>query len=595
MLLASSPADMPLTSVLSGSVINVTLQLLAHDQCGQQCVFGGMDPAPIFRAGSETLTLLGERTKTIFTGYNLFNPLVPPMVIEIAPCVAAMHLDMDPPVGPAYPVCVPLVCPQGCIHGTCTAASECTCDAGHKGISCQFPEDLSDTIELFISSPPCLATPAVRDALLVQGQVVLPPGYALLFRSMTAVRDTAGRSVVQFRFAVVNEMEQVAQADALVPVAAHMAEAIPFPEAKKTAFRGLVWPQSTEPTATDTDVPTTTMDGGLPMTSTDARNATSVAPIVPAGVSVQLDGGKTLLVLCRICLLVHLTSGTYLVAFRRQHRVVVTSNSWWVLLATAAVTKMHLAVGHVAGGMFVVVIETKGMHCALVYENGVLCEMHRFSTKSHRRPLTMFTAALTTIELAMVLAWPLNPETATTSAVSIPLTDGSYWHCTGTWQHSAGGAFMPLNTVVGLVAMWWIVKARNMLPPSHEPPMLIFAMTNIALMLAVLLALSSISGDAFVATTLASFGLLGSMVVAIHQHQARVGTTSQVHAPETIRAAPPAASVLVNTDLHMLEHAGTVTVALVPIRVRSKGPFAPWRLCEVEVATDYQLRPTTST
>ncbi|KAJ3359372.1 hypothetical protein GGF32_009390, partial [Allomyces javanicus] len=67
-LLSAPPTDMPLTSVLSGSTINMTLHLLAHDLFGQQYVIGGNDPVPIFHAGSETLTLLGERTKTIFTG-----------------------------------------------------------------------------------------------------------------------------------------------------------------------------------------------------------------------------------------------------------------------------------------------------------------------------------------------------------------------------------------------------------------------------------------------------------------------------------------------------------------------------------------------
>ncbi|KAJ3359373.1 hypothetical protein GGF32_009391 [Allomyces javanicus] len=224
----------------------------------------------------------------------MFNPLVPPMFIDVAPCVAQMHLDPDPP---AYPVCVPLVCPQECIHGTCTAAGQCACDAGHEGIACQFPADLSDTIEWSMPSPPYLSTPAMRDALLVQAQAVLPPGYAPLYRSMTVVNETAGsgRRVIRFRFAV-DEWDQVVQADALVPVVMQMAEAIArFPVAKKTVFHGFAWPpstvpvahgpvpvpQSTEaPVATDTDVPTLTTDGGAPMTSTDAGHSNSVAPIV---------------------------------------------------------------------------------------------------------------------------------------------------------------------------------------------------------------------------------------------------------------------------------------------------------------------------
>ncbi|KNE68456.1 hypothetical protein AMAG_19726, partial [Allomyces macrogynus ATCC 38327] len=68
----------------------------------------------------------------------------------------------------------------------------------------------------------------------------------------------------------------------------------------------------------------------------------------------------------------------------------------------------------------------------------------------------------------MVLAWLLNPEAAT-SAGSISLTDGSYWHCTGAWQHPAGGTFFALNAAVGAVATWWIVRVRNTLSPSHEP------------------------------------------------------------------------------------------------------------------------------
>ncbi|KNE71263.1 hypothetical protein AMAG_15505 [Allomyces macrogynus ATCC 38327] len=60
------------------------------------------------------------------------------------PCIS---LDTDAPMGSAYPVCVSLVCPQGCTHGTCTAAGQCTCDPGHEGVACQFPADLSDAIE----------------------------------------------------------------------------------------------------------------------------------------------------------------------------------------------------------------------------------------------------------------------------------------------------------------------------------------------------------------------------------------------------------------------------------------------------------------
>ncbi|KAJ3359374.1 hypothetical protein GGF32_009392 [Allomyces javanicus] len=279
----------------------------------------------------------------------------------------------------------------------------------------------------------------------------------------------------------------------------------------------------------------------------------------------------------------------------------------WLMLWTAApspaVCTAQLAVGLVAGAMPMVVVATKAMHDALVHENAVLCEMHGSSSKSHRTPLIMFAAPLTTVELVLVLAWLLNPETATTSAVSISPIDGSYWHCMGTWMHPAGVVFMALNTVVGLEAMWWIVKARNMLSPSHEPRMLLFAVTNMVLMLAVLVALSSMSvpivsrylitsAVAFVTTTLASFGLLGSKVVAIHWHRPpslRARTAADpTRAPETVSAAPPATRALADADLCVLERAGAITAAFVPVRVRSNGALAPWRLCEVEVATEYQ-------
>ncbi|KAJ3364812.1 hypothetical protein GGF32_000989 [Allomyces javanicus] len=696
--IANVPANNDaIASILSGSTINATVQVLAHDVFGQTYIFGGRDTVLLVQAHSTSLNLTGERTKAVFTGsanwtglaafgldgwHDLyFSPvqttsisasLAPSSLsvsvpVEVLPCEGRNRLGPGPQLGPYFPSCQAVACTQGCVNGACTAAGHCDCQKGFEGIACQFPVNVSDVIEWTLTSPPYLATVGVRDGLMDKAQAVLPPGYSPLFRTMTLQNDTA-TNVVRFRFAVVDKGGHVAQADDLPPLAAYMADAIrSWSTAKSTSFYGFIWPPTLaqagaaprtaaaaqfeyrpvrdfvdwrEPQASLKDGPaaeTASMGPRMGVQSTSVLSTPafqlSIVVVPKVGVSDDLDGGKVMLTLYAACFLVHIVSCIYLVVFKRHHRVVVTSNPWWILLATVAVSIMHtwlmlwtaaptrttctaqLVVGLITGAMIMLAVGTKALHYRLIYENPVLCHVYGSSTKSHRKPLIIFGVGLAVAETVMVIAWLLNPATAVTSAVSISPVDGSYWHCTTAWLHPAAGAYAAVNGMLFLVAMQWIVKARNMPSPSQEPRVILFAVANIVLTLAVVVALEFLDVSVvtkylvnslvvLVTATLASFGVIGYKVVAIHWRQRRGGINAiavksqpdvadkaNVEKPDrktSMGGASYAASELGDGELCMLEHTNVVAAALAPVHVRSAGWAAPWRLCEIEVAKEYQ-------
>ncbi|KNE59322.1 hypothetical protein AMAG_03622 [Allomyces macrogynus ATCC 38327] len=589
--IANVPANnAPIASVLSGSTINATVQVLAHDVFGQTYIFGGRDTVLLVQAHSTSLNLTGERTKAVFTGsanwtglaaFGLdgmhdvfFTPVQTTSIsasiapsslsvsvpVEIMPCEGRSRLDPAPQLGPYFPSCQAVACTQGCVNGACTAAGQCVCNPGFEGIACQFPINVSDVIEWTLASPPYLATVGVRDGLMEKAQAVLPPGYSPLFRTMTLQNDTA-TSVVRFRFAVVDKDGHVAQADDLPPLAAYMADAIrAWSTAKSTSFYGFVWPPTLanagaaprtaaslfeyqpvpdyvdwrEPQASLKDGPvaeTASMGPRMGAQSTSVLSTLafqlSIVTVPKVGVSDDLDGGKVMLTLYAACFLVHIASCIYLVVFKRHHRVVVTSNPWWILLATAAVSIMHtwlmlwtaaptrttctaqLVVGLITGAMIMLAVGTKALHYRLIYENAVLCHIFGSSTKSHRKPLIIFGVGLAVAETVMVIAWLLNPATAVTSAVSISPVDGSYWHCRTAWLHPAAGVYAAVNGLLFLVAMQWIVKARNMPSPSQEPRVILFAVANIILTLAVVVALE------FLDVSVVTKYLINSIIVLV--------------------------------------------------------------------------------
>ncbi|KAJ3376030.1 hypothetical protein GGF31_000096 [Allomyces arbusculus] len=694
--IANVPANNgAIASILSGSTINATVQVLAHDAFGQTYIFGGRDTVLLVQAHSTSLNLTGERTKAVFTGsanwtglaafgldglHDLyFTPvqttsisasLAPSSLsvsvpVEILPCEGRNRLGPAPQLGPYFPSCQAVACTQGCVNGACMAAGQCECKPGFEGIACQFPVNVSDVIEWTLLSPPYLATVGVRDGLIGKAQAVLPPGYSPLFRTITLRNDTA-TNVVQFRFAVVDKDGHVAQADDLPPLTAYMAAAIrAWSTARSTSFYGFIWPPTlanagaaqqssaaqfeyrpaanfvdwNEPQASPKDGPvakTASLGPRMGAQSTSVLTTPafqlSIVTVPKVGVSDGLDEGKVMLTLYAAGFLVHITSCIYLVVFKRHHRVVVTSNPWWILLATVAVSIMHtwlmlwtaaptrttctaqLVVGLITGAMIVLAIGTKALHYQLIYENPILCQVYGSSTTSHRKPLIIFGVGLAVVETVVVVAWLLNPATAVTSAVSISPADGSYWHCTTAWLHPAAGVYAAVNGLLFLVAMQWIVKARNMPSPSQEPRVILFVVANIVLTLAVVVALEFLdvsvvtkylinSVIVLVTATLASFGVIGYKVVAIHWRRRRAGinaiavksqpdvadkAAAKTDRKTSMGGASYAASELGDGELCMLEHTNVAAAALAPVHVRSAGWAAPWRLCEIEVAKEYQ-------
>ncbi|KAJ3364843.1 hypothetical protein GGF32_001021 [Allomyces javanicus] len=682
----------PIASVRSGSALNVTIQLLARDAFNQPYLYGGKDRVPIVRVVPDKFNLTGELTKAIGTFSTNWTGLVaygrvgsfvmtflpttplataaPFVIVSILQCDAPMQLDSATQLGPYYPVCAPVSCVQGCVHGTCTSTGQCKCDPGFEGIACEFPIDLSDTIDWTLASPPYLPTPSVRDALIRQAQAVLPPGHSPLFRSMVSLNGTDSTGTVRFRFAVVDANGRVVQTSDLSPVIAYIADAIrSWPRSRITSFYGFIWPPTVatpsralaaatartagEPGSASLGQDEVTSAAGLELVEwvepvqgnavarTDTQSSSvwttpafqmSVATVPKVGVSEELNDGKILLSVFGTGYLVHLVSFLYLVMFQRQHRVVITSNPWWLLLVTLSVGAMHvwfilwtaapspttcmaqLATGLVAGSTFIIAAATKALHSYLIHENAVAFHTLGMSAKTFCVPLVVFGTALTVVEAGIVCAWLLNPATTSTSALSISLTiNSSYWHCTTAWVHPAAILYALVNGIVLLVSLAWIAYARHVPSPSHEPRMLAFAVANMVLMFAVMGGLIYLdvsvvqwylitSAAAAVTVSLASFGLIGYKLVAIHWRTSSStgvhtftdkGRLSELvspasHRPVLSTASRASGKAVVDLDLCVIDHTSMTASALAPVRVQSGGRLAPWRLCEVEIAKHYQ-------
>ncbi|KNE58094.1 hypothetical protein AMAG_04914 [Allomyces macrogynus ATCC 38327] len=317
----------------------------------------------------------------------------------------------------------------------------------------------------------------------------------------------------------------------------------------------------------------------------------SIVTILKVGVSEQPNNdGNIFLVVFAARLFVHLISFLYLVTFNRKYRVVIKNSPLWLLLVTLSVGALHvwfmlwaaapsptictaqLATGLASGALFVITVATKALHYQFIHENAVLCDAFGSSATSHRMISTVFGAALTVIEAGIACAWVLNPATAVSSTMSISLPiNGSYWHYTTAWVHPASVAYASVNALALLATLVWAFT----------------------------------SAVAAVTVTLASFGLIGYKVVAIHWRttgptgvqafadKSRVSELASVSSSKQAPSGGGAASmarrwVRGDADLCILEQTSALVSSLVPERVQSVGRLAPWRLCEVEVARDYQ-------